>query len=400
MMDDKYSPLLFVEERSEEQDAALREVLEEDPDLARQWTCWVQVRKRLRERLQDRMPDRRLLVLYALEQEGAEAAFTPAERRALAAARGDIAEAIDALPALGHVVARIRDERGAFEEAWAQHQDERPTAGAAPERPASADRTERAPRRPRSREDTDRRWAWRLTVAALLLGAAVLALVYGPQRTDRATVTAQAGERKTVSFEDGSTARLVGVATLSYTPGTAGTDPQRVRLARGRAYFNVPPSREAPFVVRTPTAQAEVLGTQFGVATGRDTTEVVLVEGAVRVEAEDDDTKGSVVLGPGERSLVRRGHAPSAPSPANLTNALAWSGLFVFRSAPVSAIAEQLREHYDVSIAVAPTLADEPVTGTLDRDQSVAQVLTTLARTLGAEVRTDGQDAYRLVPVS
>ena len=172
-----------------------------------------------------------------------------------------------------------------------------------------------------------------------------------------------------------------------------------MRLARGRAYFNVPPSRDAPFVVRTPTAQAEVLGTQFGVATGRDTTEVVLVEGAVRVGAEDDDT-GSVVLGPGERSLVRRGHAPSAPSSANLTTALAWSGLFVFRSAPLSTIAEQLRERYDVSIAVAPTLADEPVTGTFDRDQSVAQVLTTLARTLGAEVRTDGQDAYRLVPAS
>jgi ferric-dicitrate binding protein FerR (iron transport regulator) len=60
-------------------------------------------------------------------------------------------------------------------------------------------------------------------------------------------------------------------------------------------------------------------------------------------------------------------------------------------------IAQRLSAYYDVSITVAPALADEPVTGDFERDQSVEQVLNTIARTLGAEVRTEN-GTYRLTP--
>ena len=255
--------------------------------------------------------------------------------------------------------------------------EEKPVA----EGEASRSRPERSPRASRSHTASERRWGWRLTAAALLLGAAVLALVYGPQRTERTTVTAAAGEHKTVTLPDGSTVRLAGQATVSYTPGIDGAQPQRVRLARGKAFFTVPAGREAPFVVRTPAARAEVQGTQFGVVTGNDSTEVVLVDGAVRVSTGDEaDEASSVVLRPGQRSLVRQGQAPAAPASADLTAAL--------------------QQQYGGIIRVAPALADEPVTGTFAREQSVQQVLVPLAQTLGAEVRREGEDAYRLVPIN
>ncbi len=398
-MDDKYSPLLFADERSEAQQAALREQLDEDPELAKQWARWRRVRGRLRQRLQDQLPDRRLLVLYALEQEGGDEHLTPAERAALDAAREDIATAVDTIPALSRVIERIQDERAEFEEVWAQHQGAMKTDAPATEPSSEAAREDRPPRRPQSHDGTDRRWAWRLTVAALLVGAAVLAIVYGPQQADRTTVTVRDGEQRVVTFDDGSTARLVGAASLSYAPGTSTTEPQHVRLTRGRAYFDVVPRGEASFMVKTPAAQAEVLGTQFGVTTGSDSTEVVLVEGTVRVGAGDEENAQSVVLKPGERSVVWRGQAPSAPAPADLNAALEWSGLFVFRSTPTATIAERLGAHYGVSITVAPALADEPITGTFERDRTVSQVLTTIARTLGAEVRTEG-GVYQLVPAS
>jgi ferric-dicitrate binding protein FerR (iron transport regulator) len=156
---------------------------------------------------------------------------------------------------------------------------------------------------------------------------------------------------------------------------------------------------DAPFVVNTPAARTEVLGTQFGVAAGSDTTKVVLVEGRVQVEPGDEAESESVVLSPGERSTVRHGQAPSAPQPADLTQALNWTGLFVFRSVPTRTIAQRLGAHYDVSVTVAPALAEEPVTGTFEREQPVSQVLETIARTLGAEVRTEN-GTYRLVPGS
>lgn len=396
-MDDLYGPLLFEGERSPEQRDALRERLADDPELAEGWARWQQVRAQLRQRLHEQLPGRRLLVLYALEQEGRTNALTAEEKEALDAARDDIAEAIEAIPALSRVVERIQDERAEFETVWVQHHDDSVGVSASEGR-SHAERKERAPRRSaRSRGETaGRRWAWRLTVATLLIGAAVLAAFYGPREASRTTVTVGADDQRIVKFDDGSTVRLVGTAALSYDPGLAATENRRVTLKHGRAYFDVASRNGTSFVVETPTAQAEVLGTQFGITTGSDTTEVVLVEGKVRVGSDTESE--SVVLEPGEQSMVRSG-TPSTPAPADLTATLDWTGLFVFRSLPTEAIAERLSEHYDASVTVASALADEPVTGTFDREQSVEQVLNTIARTLGAEVRTNS-GTYRLVPAS
>lgn len=398
-MDDKYGPLLFAEHRSPEQRAALREHLEDDPELAEAWARWRRVRAHLRRRLEDQLPDRRLLVLYALDREGRDDALTTAEKEALDAARDDIAEAVEAFPALGRVIDRIQDERADFEAVWEQHQ-EAVSVGASPREDRSrAERKERAPRpsaRPR-KERGERRWTWRLAVATLLIGAAVLATFYGPGTASRATVTAGADEQRVVEFDDGSTVRLVGAATLSYESGMSTMKERRLTLARGRAYFDVASLDGAAFVVNTPAARAEALGTQFGVTTGGDTTEVVLVEGKVRVASEAEGE--AVVLNPGERSTVRQGRGPSPPTPTDLTAALEWTGLFVFRSTPVRTIAQRLSDHYDVSIAVAPALADEPITGTFDRGQSISQIVETIAQTLGADVQTEG-DTYRFEPES
>jgi ferric-dicitrate binding protein FerR (iron transport regulator) len=396
-MDDTYEALLFPEDCSPEQRAVLNERLRSDPELAEGWARWRQVRSALRQRLQERISDRRLLVLHALDQEGRDDALTTEEKAVLDAARDDIAAAIDAIPALDQIVERIQNERTDFEAVWDQHREFGPAAAASEERPR---RTERPPQRPASpRTKTDRRWTWRLTVAALLLGAAALAVFYGPEDAARTTVTADANERQVIEFEDGSTVRLVGAATLSYNPKMTGAGPRRVTLVRGQAYFNVRSRDDAAFVVSTPAARTEASGTQFGVTTRDDTTEVVLVEGTVRVEAENQGEGASVVLEPGQRSFVQDGRPPSPPASTDLTSALDWTGLFVFRSTPTRALAQRLSNHHDVSIRVAPALTDEPVTGTFDREQSVSEVLQTVARTLGAEVETE-DGSYRLVPAS
>jgi len=399
-MDDMYEALLFPEDRSPEQRAALDERLRSDPELAEGWARWRQVRSALRKRLQERISDRRLLVLHALDQEGRSDALTTEEKAVLDAARDDITAAIDAIPALDQVVERIQNERTDFEAVWDQHRESGPAAAASEERPRRTERAERPPQRPASlRTKTDRRWTWRLTVAALLLGAAALAVFYGPEDAARTTVTADANERQVIEFEDGSTVRLVGAATLSYNPKMTGAGSRRVTLARGQAYFDVRSRDDAAFVVSTPAARTEASGTQFGVTTRNDTTEVVLVEGTVRVEAESQGEGASVVLEPGQRSFVQDGQPPSPPASTDLTSALDWTGLFVFRSTPTRALARRLSNHHGVSIRVAPALTDEPVTGTFDREQSVSEVLQTVARTLGAEVETE-DGSYRLVPAS
>lgn len=400
-MDDKYGPLLFEEDLSPEQRAALQERFDENPELAEEWARWREVRRQLRRRMQGNLPDRRLLVLYALEQEGRDDLLTSKEKAALDAARGDITEAFEALPALEQVVEYIQAECADFDTVWDQYLGEEASEATPAPRQSTSKRRDRAPRRPsRSQDLQSRRWAWRLTVAVLLLGAAVLAVFYGPQNTSsRTTVAVAADEQRVIEFDDGTTARLVGAATLSYVSDGSVAEQRSVRLEHGQAYFDVADREEVSFAVNTPTATATVLGTQFGVTTRADTTKVVLVEGRVRVGSVDGGEKDTVVLSPGQRSVIQRGEAPTVPAPVNLTDALAWSGLFVFRSVPTKTIAQRLSRHYDVSIAVAPALADEPVTGTFEQNQSVSEVLHVLARTLGAEVSTQ-EDTYRLQPAS
>lgn len=395
-MEDKYSLLLFEEELSPEQQEALRQQLSEDPELAEGWNRWMRIRSHLHRRLQKHLPDRRLLVLYALEQEGYRDALTPREKGALDASRDDLEQAFEDVPALERVVERIQEERADFEAVWEQHEGTASVELSPSPESAPARRSDRAPRPPGSRDRTTRRWTRRLAVAALLLGIAALALWFGPQEEARTTVEVRAGEQRVVELGEGATVRLAGAASLSFSEASDGED-RRITLEHGRAFFDVPRgAEESSFVVETPTATTTVLGTQFGVTTGEDTTGVVLATGKVRVGSADGTTEDAVVLEPGEQSTVQRGQSPASPTPVDLTGALDWSGLFVFRSTPVESIVQRLSTHYDVPITVAPSLIEERVTGTFERNQPVEQVLEALAATLGGEVQRIDGEGYRL----
>ncbi|MFB6249994.1 MAG: FecR family protein [Salinibacter sp.] len=402
-MEDLLDVLLFDPDPAPDRREELEKRLDDDPELAAAWTQWCRVRTRLREHLQERLSDRRLLVLYVLAEEGHTEALTAEEQAALAAARDDIERALNERPALEHVVERIREERADFEAAWAAHAeplgasaDGTPAADGAAESEPATRRTDRAPRSPGSRDSSTRaRWTRRLALAALVAGVAVVALLFWPGGDSTTTVTVADGATRTVTLADGSTVRLAGAARLSYPASWPQDGARRVSLRKGRAFFDVPRRPDgASFVVETPTATATVLGTQFGVRAAADTTEVVLASGSVQVRGTSDEP---VVLKPGQKSWVARSEAPAPPTRTDLTEALDWTGLFVFRAVRLSSIADRLSRHYDVQITVADALADEPITGTFERQQPVRQVLDALAATLGAKVERDG-DEYRLVP--
>lgn len=396
-MEDIYETLLF-DDTPTGQPSVQRE-LDDNPSLARAWAHWCAVRDRIRKRLQDHLPGRRLLVLYALDEAGHGAVLTAEEQDALAATRDDIEQALDTVPALERVVERIQDDHEAFEAAWARETDGTPASA----RRASSEASPAADRPPRQSTRRSGRvaqwWTRRLAVAALVVGAAVLATLYWSQEEAVTTVTVDEGETRVVDLADGSTVRLVGGATFSYPTTLSDTTAREVTLRNGRAFFDVPRRADGPdFSVETPSATATVLGTQFGVLTGEDTTAVVLAEGRVNIGAVTDGA-GPVTLEPGQRSRVAEGKPPATPTAVDLTTALDWTGLFVFRSTPMSALVDRLQRHYEADISVAPALRDESVSGTFKQDQSVQEVLRTLAKTLNADVQIPAEGEYRIVPV-
>lgn len=416
-MEDIYQALISYRDLSPSQREWFHEQLEDRPDVADAFEQWQRLCEHVGQRLRQDMPECRLLVLYALEQEG-QTQLTSDEREALDAARDDIEAALDAHPGLRDVVANIQDERADFEEVWDEHglemaDDERKpasdvdeidaTVGASDEaieaarsRGDGAGRTDRGPRAPASQQ-TQTPWFRRLAAAALVVVAVGLGLFIWPRTPDQTVVEVAAGEARQVELVDGSVVRLVGETRLTYPDVSAESFDRRVTLSYGRAFFDVQSLKsEAPFIVETPTARATVVGTQFGVRTNADSTEVVLATGKVEVSSARDGQGTPVELQPGERSQVQRDQQPTEPEAVDLTSSLSWTGLLVFRGTPLERMAARLEAEYDVDIQVDSALRDEGITGTFEQGQSLDQILRTVAATLDAQVEGSEEDGYRI----
>lgn len=394
-----FEAVLFYDDLPDDRKSAVRKQLADRPDLQDTLVQWMQVRAAVRNELEADLPDRHLLVLYALGDAGLGDSLSTREKRVLRDARPDLEAALEAHPGLRDVVARIQAEQADFDAVWEAE------VGTASGAWADDDLDEEALAEEALRHDAPNRaaddysWALRLVAGVTLILIAVSIAFLLPSSPDSITVDVGAGETETITLADGSSARLSGVARFTYPEEVPeGEAPYVVSIQTGKVFFDVTPRTERTFVVETPTATAEVLGTQFGVDTAPNHTDITLAEGALRVGAPDSPDTARHELAPGQMTRVERDQAPTPPQNVNVNDALAWTGLFLFQQTPVERIAASLSAAYEVSITVESDLAQEPVTGTFERDQPVDDVLNALAATLGAEVeRSASPTTYRLV---
>ncbi|PEN09331.1 iron dicitrate transport regulator FecR [Longimonas halophila] len=394
-MDRLFEAVLFYDDLPDERQSDVRRQLAEHPDLRDTLVQWMQVRTAIRRELEADVPRRELLVLYALDESGMTNALNADEQAALNEARPALEEALAAHPGLRDVVARIQEEHADFNAVWDAE------VGASHNASANNTLTEEALRHDApDRAADDYSWALRLAAGVALILVAVSVAFLLPSSPDSTTVDVGAGEAETITLADGSSVRLSGVTRFTYPEEVPDDDaPYVVSIQTGKAFFDVTPRAERTFVVETPTATAEVLGTQFGVDTAPNHTDITLAEGALRVGAPDAPNTARHELAPGQATRVARDQAPTPPQDVNVNDALAWTGLFLFQQTPVERIAASLSTAYDVSITVDSDLAQEPVTGTFEREQPVDDVLDALAATLGASVERSASTptTYRLV---
>jgi ferric-dicitrate binding protein FerR (iron transport regulator) len=240
------------------------------------------------------------------------------------------------------------------------------------------------------------RWTWRVAAAVAVMAFAVVLTLVLQRDRGMTKVTVAEGDVQLVELADGSTVRLLGGATLTYTEPARATAFNRRVTITGRAFFDIVRSQQG-FTVETPTALTTVLGTTFGIQAEEDVMEVVLATGSISV-ASKEAREQVVVLQPGQMSRVVRNTVPSSPAPVDVAEALVWTGLFLFQATPLGEAAEDLSERYGVRVTVAPDLVSEGVYGTFAREESLAQILNTLAATLGAVVQGNETEGYSITP--
>jgi TolA-binding protein len=146
--------------------------------------------------------------------------------------------------------------------------------------------------------------------AALALVAAVVVVARWQTPEPTATPTAVVASERTVAFNDGSQATLVGEAGIRTVMDRA----ERVEVVQrvGKVSYKVRPDRKREFVVRAGDVSVVVLGTRFSVELGESLAEVRVLEGKVRVV----DKRRTTELVAGETLNLQAFHAQGASEEA------------------------------------------------------------------------------------
>lgn len=129
---------------------------------------------------------------------------------------------------------------------------------------------------------------------------------------------------------------------------------RRVTLESGQGLFDVAHSALRSFDVQTPYARVEDIGTVFDVRVLSDRIKVVVVQGQVRVHADDAPPRDLHADQAAE--FGRHGDQPTQAIKAQY--ATAWRrGKMIFDATPLSAVAEELTRYGAPAIAFGDTAA-------------------------------------------
>jgi len=120
----------------------------------------------------------------------------------------------------------------------------------------------------------------------------------------------QIGEQRAVQLAEGS---IVNLDAQSSIEVRLNRSKREIYLLRGEAMFKVAHDVARPFIVHTPSAVVQAVGTQFNVyARSNGTTTVSVLEGKVQVSAHTDDSPIPLLRSPITRmAKVKRGSIPT-----------------------------------------------------------------------------------------
>jgi ferric-dicitrate binding protein FerR (iron transport regulator) len=185
------------------------------------------------------------------------------------------------------------------------------------------------------------------------------------------------GRQFNVVLPDGTKVWLNAASSLKYPIVFKGTE--RLVEVTGEAYFEVAANEQLPFKVKVKEgATIEVLGTHFNINayTGEAGSTTTLLEGSVRITAEDKAIK-SVVLQQGEQAqVVSAATAIKINRHVEIEKVMAWkNGLFNFDGMSLTEAMKQLERWYDLEVVYEKGIPDIYFAGEMSRNISLSGLL-------------------------
>lgn len=237
------------------------------------------------------------------------------------------------------------------------------------------------------------RTAWAVAAAVVVAVSGILWWTLSVTGPDARLVASAEQQITTYRTPDGSVVRLRPNSRLHRVATDEAT---RFRLT-GEALFEVTERTDAPFEVEANGAVVRVLGTRFTVRTWTPDPEVFLDAG--RVELRSPASGASAVLAPGQRGAV----GDDGSVTTSEADAAAFTGWLerqmVFESRPARAVADELEQHYGVTLRLPASVAQQTLSGRVlldDREQSLAD----LGAVLGGRFERVDDRTFRFTPTA
>ena len=205
------------------------------------------------------------------------------------------------------------------------------------------------------------------SVSRSTIAAAAVALVFvgvtlvaeWPAGGDR--YATRVGEQRQLMLTDGSRVMLDTdtAITVKFVD-----DARRVSLDQGQAYFTVAHDAARPFTVDAGGARVLAMGTQFDVHRQGDTVDVTLIEGRVRVSADDQPT-AHLRVGQG---VTLKGEHVSFIKTVDTASATAWTrGRIVLDGMTLQGAISAVNRYVDTPVRLdAQGFAEARISGTVD----------------------------------
>ena len=229
-----------------------------------------------------------------------------------------------------------------------------------------------------ARKTTERTRVRVVVWATGLLAASVALVVLTPTllRNPTKRITTDASHVSTIHLDDGSVIRLA-----PNTKVRVASNGRREVWLDGKAFFAVAKKHGEPFVVHTPTGDAQVLGTRFELSSASRAVRLVVFEGRVALTA----TGSRQIVETGEVSSAERGGKPTAPQQANVSELSPWmKGVLIFQTTPLRAVADELARQYGVQVKFQNSTLENRTVSAVFEHQSLQTVVAAVCRVADA----------------
>lgn len=205
------------------------------------------------------------------------------------------------------------------------------------------------------------------------------------------TVICNEGEHISLTLPDGSFVQMNAKSKLSYNP--LWWKYSRSLEFDGEAFFEVKKGNK--FEVISDNGKTMVLGTSFNVYSRKNNYEVTCLTGRVKVTAVE--TNSQVILNPNEKATLDQHGIINIEVNINTENSVLWiSNKFIFTSAPLIEVIDEISRQYGVNITYSVT-GYYLYSGYFTRNRPVEEVLDLVCKSFGIKFVKHSNGDYQVI---